>query len=190
MSHLSAWAARSRPWTSHHMFSNVFFIFVWHFKLFKYTNNFWQRISWFSQRWRTQRNAISSVNCRIQWIIESLNAHCASWYSGKHARFRINKNLTPNRCSRAPRSRWIWIFALAIIWNPLYVHQSIRLLVVQVQQVVYPFRFGSCLTSLMRLLTPYREGQIVKIWYSKNLIWNRVGKPAELKHINKRRKRN
>ena len=41
-------------------------------------NNFWQRISWLSQRWRTQRNAISSVNCRIQWIIESLNAHCAS----------------------------------------------------------------------------------------------------------------
>ncbi len=27
-------------------------------------NNFWQRISWLSQRWRTQRNAIRSVNCR------------------------------------------------------------------------------------------------------------------------------
>ncbi len=48
-------------------------------------NNFQQRISWFWHRWRTQRNAISSVNCRIQWIIESLNAHCASWYSNGHA---------------------------------------------------------------------------------------------------------
>ena len=48
-------------------------------------NNFWQRISWLSQRWRTQQNAIRSVNCRIQWIIESLNAHCAFWYSGEHA---------------------------------------------------------------------------------------------------------
>ena len=48
-------------------------------------NNFWQRISRLSQRWRTQRIAIRSVNCRISWIIESLNAHCAFWHSGKHA---------------------------------------------------------------------------------------------------------
>ena len=48
-------------------------------------NNFWQRISWLSQRWRTQWNAIRNVNCRIQWIIESLNAYCALWYSGEHA---------------------------------------------------------------------------------------------------------
>jgi hypothetical protein len=47
--------------------------------------NFQQRISWLSHRWRTQRNAISNVNCRIQWIIESLNAPCALWYSGGHA---------------------------------------------------------------------------------------------------------
>ena len=47
--------------------------------------NFQQRISWLSHRWRTQRNAISNVNCRIQWIIESLNAPCAPWYSGEHA---------------------------------------------------------------------------------------------------------
>ena len=53
--------------------------------LFLIRNNFWQRISWLSQRWRTQRNAIRNVNCRIQWIIESLNAHCALWYSGEHA---------------------------------------------------------------------------------------------------------
>ena len=39
-------------------------------------NNFWQRISWFSHRWRTQRNAIGNVNCRM-WIIEFLNAPCA-----------------------------------------------------------------------------------------------------------------
>ena len=33
-------------------------------------------ISWFSHRWRTQRNAICHANCRIQWIIEFLNANC------------------------------------------------------------------------------------------------------------------
>ena len=53
------------------------------FNAFKY--NFQQRISWLSHRWRTQRNAISNVNCRIQWIIESLNAPCAPWYSEEHA---------------------------------------------------------------------------------------------------------
>ena len=42
-------------------------------------------MSWFSQRWRTQRNAILKVNCRIPWIFMFLNACCASGYSWKHA---------------------------------------------------------------------------------------------------------
>ena len=53
--------------------------------------NFQQRISWLSHRWRTQRNAISNVNCRIQWIIESLNAPCAPWYSEEHACLSVIK---------------------------------------------------------------------------------------------------
>ena len=53
--------------------------------------NFQQRISWLSHRWRTQRNAISNVNCRIQWIIESLNAPCALWYSEGHACLSVIK---------------------------------------------------------------------------------------------------
>lgn len=52
---------------------------------FSKLQNFQQRISWFSHRWRTQRNAIRNVNCRFSWIIESLNAHCALWYSRGHA---------------------------------------------------------------------------------------------------------
>ena len=58
--------------------------------------NFWQRISWLSQRWRTQRNAITSVNCRIPWIIESLNAYCTFWYPGKYACLSINKTSPGN----------------------------------------------------------------------------------------------
>jgi len=34
------------------------------------------------QRWRTQRNAIRNANCRIPWVIKSLNAHCASGNPG------------------------------------------------------------------------------------------------------------
>ena len=35
-------------------------------------------MSWLPHRWRTQRNAIRNANCRIQWIIKTLNASCAS----------------------------------------------------------------------------------------------------------------
>ena len=51
----------------------------------KTKNNFQRWISWLSQRWRTQRNAIRNANCRIQWIIKTLNANCASGYPWEHA---------------------------------------------------------------------------------------------------------
>ena len=56
--------------------------------------NFQQWISWFSHRWRTQRIAICNVNCRIQWIIESLNAPCALWYSEGHACLSVIKKFS------------------------------------------------------------------------------------------------
>ena len=91
----------------------VLFILSESFTLSEMKNNFWQRISWLSQRWRTQRIAISNVNCRIQWIIKSLNAHCASWYSGEHACLRINKSLTPESVwSNLQSQRWIWVFCV------------------------------------------------------------------------------
>jgi len=36
------------------------------------------------QRWRTQRNAIRNVICKTSWIINILNAHCASSSCWKH----------------------------------------------------------------------------------------------------------
>ena len=72
-------------------------------------NNFWQRISWLSQRWRTQWNAIRNVNCRIQWIIESLNAYCALWYSGEHA------CLSTFSFSRPPLRRVPWWLSLCLL---------------------------------------------------------------------------
>ena len=40
--------------------------------------HFQQRMSWLPQRWRTQRNAIRHANCKIQWVIKTLNATCTS----------------------------------------------------------------------------------------------------------------
>ena len=76
-------------------------------------NNFWQRISWLSQRWRTQRIAISSVNCRISWIIESLNAHCAFWYPGKHACLRICLYLFSTLWSE----KRMWAVCSSFLWG-------------------------------------------------------------------------
>ena len=42
------------------------------------SNHFQQRMSWLPQRWRTQRNAIRHANCKIQWVIKTLNATCTS----------------------------------------------------------------------------------------------------------------
>ena len=35
---------------------------------------------WQPQWWRAQRNAIRNVNCRIPWIIKSLNAHGTTFW--------------------------------------------------------------------------------------------------------------
>ena len=53
-----------------------------------------QRISWLPQRWRTQRNAIPSVNCRIPRIIEFLNAYCARGSRRGHVCLSVNAFLT------------------------------------------------------------------------------------------------
>ena len=42
-------------------------------------------IYWLLHRWGTEPALISSVNCRIQWIIESLIANCTLWISRDHA---------------------------------------------------------------------------------------------------------
>ena len=44
----------------------------------KITKHFQQWMSWLPQRWRTQRNAIRHANCKIQWVIKTLNAPCTS----------------------------------------------------------------------------------------------------------------
>jgi len=84
-------------------------------------NNFRQRISWLSQRWRTQRNAIRNVNCRSQWIIKSLNAHCALWYSEEHACLRTLTSFTPPTFSLKVRWRGFGLFLgnsiSRVVWN-------------------------------------------------------------------------
>ena len=83
--------------------------------------NFQQRISWLSHRWRTQRNAISNVNCRIQWIIESLNASCALWYSGEHVCLSVVKSSTLQflvNCQKL--GSWV------LLLFPLFVKQLAR----------------------------------------------------------------
>ena len=168
---------------------------VWHTFVSKiYKNNFWQRISWLPQRWRTQRNAICSVNCRIQWIIESLNAHCAPWYSGEHARFRII-NILKGTVWTLGRRRYPFgcepLCCKAMAWKWLCLQPAFLVRFSQVQQMLahsLPLeekRFHGLDLTLNQHTLSVILGSL-----SDNLVWNRARKPAELKHINKRRKRN
>ena len=53
-------------------------------------------------RWRTQPAAISSVNCRTQRIIESLNANGAPWFSREHVCLSVmSSTYTHSCCSTA-----------------------------------------------------------------------------------------
>ena len=95
------------------MLQNVFNDCAWSQSLNLY--NFQQRISWLSHRWRTQRNAISNVNCRIQWIIESLNAPCALWYSEGHACLSVIK-LSTLFAFTSLSEAWMWGLAGFLQW--------------------------------------------------------------------------
>ena len=69
-------------------------------------DNFWRWISWLTHRWRTQPAAISSVNCRIQWIIESLNANGALGFSQEHVCLSVGNHPSQGRACRADLRRW------------------------------------------------------------------------------------
>ena len=144
-------------------------------------NNFQQRISWLSQRWRTQRNAIRSVNCRIPWIIESLNAPCTLWYSEGYARLSVivislqrlfcclNVDLDVAVLLRLVLNAWVYPVLQRIRCNKHFTRVGWK-----TAFVIWALCFEP---STCRQLFD-------------NLTSNRVGLPAELKHINKRRKRN
>jgi len=102
------------------------------------------------------------VNCRIQWIIESLNAHCAPRYSVGHA------------CSSV-----IWNSSYAWCWASVRKDSPQRHW--QPRADVAPSQH---ICERMRLLEAFHED------HPSRLTSDQVGIPAELKHINKRRKRN
>jgi len=136
------------------------------------------------------------VNCRIQWIIESLNAYCALWYSEEHACLSISKHLKAfgfffksfgleqsQHQSFSDRRR--------VAWNAGAAGHSPEL-------KAYSF------SPVKRIIT-FAAANIKGVWphwltdagfykgrqrFLLNSISNQVRLPAELKHINKRRKRN
>ncbi len=185
----------------------LYFLFMSEsFTIVQWKNNFWQRISWLSQRWRTQRIAISNVNCRIQWIIKSLNAHCAFWYSGKHACLRIDQHSLDTFVfalfasfiwsgRQIQIARWIWVVCINLQWPSIECMAAICWWYQGLSAWIrfIPFWFLSFLVQYSAY-----DGHLTTLFHIvdqfdsrfEHLVSNQVGKPAELKHINKRRKRN
>ena len=177
-------------------------------------------MSWFSQRWRTQRNAIRNVNCKTQWIIKILNANCAPRLALEHVPLSISstnfecvavwqaecgvRNLilvlatagqSRQSCSACSAlgyllrridvaANWTW-FWMARLCDAVPIHNVGSFTSVEI----------SSLAGLVRCRVSVRQGWCVHLAVnglnlSLNPISNGARRPAEFKHIIRRRKRN
>jgi len=144
------------------------------------------------------------VNCRIQWIIESLNAPCASWYSERHACLSVIKFSTSETffVDEAWMWRFCWLFLEStplkcISGDCFVVHIGVIIISAIVDYELVWCSHGECTKialsgSLWLTWVKYLLQTVLSYWtkYLIILTSNQVGLPAELKHINKRRKRN
>ena len=167
-------------------------------------------MSWFSQRWRTQRNAILKVNCRIPWIFMFLNACCASGNSWKHACLSVCSPHSLFLCS-SPSERNTRTLGLGGLLSSLIqvlpapkwrddedsfnwmsvLSQSTNVVIcpcdVTKYWLVREHLYSETSGSSVLLVSPFLGV------YQKELNFrtsNQARGPAEFKHITKRRKRN
>ena len=197
ISTLCAYVGRSSSWSST-KHSTLYFLTLCLKNIMnkQFKNNFQQRISWLSHRWRTQRNAISNVNCRIR---ESSNlwTHIALFGIPKSMLVWVSVNTSKlldffSKSFGLEQSqhqsfwdRW------RVAWNAGAAGHSPEL-------KAYSF------SPVKRIIT-FAAANIKGVWpywltdagfhkgrqrFLLNLTSNQVRLPAELKHINKRRKRN
>ena len=148
-------------------------------------------MSWFPQRWRTQRNAIRNANCRIQWIIKSLNACCASGYSWEHACLSVCSHLLSHLPFCRVDGDRLWVQSNDSSTNELFVARSEeqQWLLYNVNMVAWTLYCVCILPNVVHLqsdlLSSVDEQYQIPFRTS-----NQVRGPAEFKHIIKRRKRN
>jgi len=165
--------------------------------------NFQRRMSRFPQRWRTQRNAIRHANCKILWIIKTLNAHCASKFvlgaclsecqrtplsvgarapaAGRECGGGGFGRRSPHWFGRAPENRHARFLAPALpkYTPPLFGGRSLPI--------------GRSVSSKLpsrRCAENDAERQGDLDCALQLLISDQTRRPAEFKHIIKRRKRN
>ena len=137
---------------------------------------------------RAKRN----VNCRIQWIIESLNASCTPWYSEEYACLSVVNTLKLDLFFIKKVIVWIWM----LLRLYLYYRGSSRNVLAGPPRSIIKL-YGVIRTQILCSAIVNRPWDVIAS--NSPLTWtislcyltsNQVGLPAELKHINKRRKRN
>ena len=127
-----------------------------------------RRMSWFPQRWRTQRNAIRHANCRIQWVIKTLNATCTA---------------LPAVCLLE-----CLFIPYPSSWDELAGHFTAASFNVSMHPLIV-LRFGKY--AWRQLLFAGNGAYIQSVKTLKSVrTSNQSRLPAEFKHITKRRKRN
>ena len=132
----------------------------------KMIQHFQQRMSWLPQRWRTQRNAIRHANCKIQWVIKTLNATCTSFGEYVCSSVCSSPPKKHPRCSfgvdRLIRTR-LWVECVQMEWmsNPF---KLLKVMIISPRYYSQTFKFTSLLLKfrmclLKRRLTksPYQK---------------------------------
>ena len=171
------------------------------------TKHFQQRMSWLPYRWRTQRNAIRNANCKIQWVIKTLNASCTSL--GEYVCWSV--------CLNNPlpltESHQCWIRfsdlkrpgSVARLWVRFYYHdpkcedENTNVILRYEDWLAKTSSFsqllgetwhekGLVLFSRVSTKGDIRRGLNMNISFIRTSNQARI--PAEFKHITRRRKRN
>ena len=148
-------------------------------------------MSWLPQRWRTQRNAIRNANCKTSWIIQILNAHCASilgaclfecqWISlSSFAGLFVSTRIFWGGFNKLLMKKCTGFFLENSSGQPAYLVKHKWCAILWVWSVPRPELFSLVWLS-------YTVIFYCRVFF---LISNQTRGPAEFKHIIKRRKRN
>jgi len=132
-------------------------------------------MSWLKQRGRAQRSVMSIVNCRTPGIDRHLNAACASGTG-------LGADLI-QCCLVAMQAEVLSCFA------NLFVHQQLLLLLLT-HLNIFAWARGLCSEIWNQLAGSSLLAASLHRQRNLSKTWAQVSKPAEFKHISKRRKAN
>ena len=156
-------------------------------------------MSWFSQQWRMQQNAILKVNCRILWIFMFLNACLFECLFSPLAFLSLSKERETADCDLSHFLLESTLIQVERQQDPCDKPLNCLSAGSLDQPTWCNFFIESKLSATSRSLIGQRSFPQIVCAKAHNLLWtwtpsfwtsNQARGPAEFKHITKQRKRN